>query len=73
MDKEIVINFSKYEELLMNEYNNSSPKVSEKFISTYGLKYIGTEFDELDSNNTTLKFEIVDIHKWTLAKIKYGI
>ena len=73
MKNEININFSKYEEILINEYNNSSPKISEKFINTYGLKYICTEFNELDRNDTTLKFEILDNHKWTIAKIKHGI
>ena len=69
----IKINFYKYEEVLMQEYNTSSLKKSEMFMETYGLKYLCNDYSEIDTTDNLLVFEIVDIHKWTLAKIKYGI
>jgi hypothetical protein len=42
-------------------------------MDTYGLKFLCNEYDEIDTTDNLLVFEIIDIHKWTLAKIKYGI
>ncbi len=69
----IRMNFYKYEDILLQEYNNSSLKKSEMFMETYGLKFLCNEYDEIDTTDNLLVFEIVDIYKWTLAKIKYGI
>jgi len=64
----IAINHSKYLEIICD--NAPSPVAS--IDELMGVKYYSAEFDPLDEKNRIYYFEVVDIKKVILYKLKYG-
>lgn len=48
-------------------------KVMKRFDESCGLVHSETEFDDVDFDNTTYTFEVVDGKKFFIASIKYDL
>jgi len=64
----IAIDHSKYLEIICD----SAPSPVTSIDESMGVKYYGAEFDPSDKKNKIYYFEVVDIKKIILYKLKYG-